>query len=251
MSLIKIQYLLDSGFAIEYDEHFLVVDYSGGPLKLPKDKKILFIVTQGSRSYYSPDIFSMSGTENALYVLSDDVEEVEKEGKIFQLSDSKEETERLKKAHDPAICRRTGPNKHFKFGGISFFTFPSNHGGISLIFEINEVFFFHAGSLNAQLWPEMEKEDREKESQEYIEILTKIKDFPIDVGFGMVDPSLGENAFVGPLLFVKSLTPQIFIPMHFDGLPSVTEAFHKAMQPKTATLIQTISGSGDQIFVRG
>lgn len=251
MSLIKIQYLLDSGFAIDYDEHFVVVDYTGGPLDLPKDKEILFLVTQGDRTHYSPKIFTLRGSKNAHYVLFEDVENIEKEGKIFRLSNSIQKTELLKRAYDPQLTRRTGPNKHFDFGGISFASFPSNQGGMAILFEINEVFFFHAGSLNAQLWPEMSPAARQKETDDFMGILNKIKDFPIDVSFGIVDPSLGENAFIGPIFFIKTLNPQIFVPMQFNGLPSITETFRDAMQPKTKTIIQTIKGSGDQIFVRG
>lgn len=251
MSLIKIQYLLDSGFAIDYDEHFLVVDYTGGPLALPSDKEILFLVTQNDRVHYSPSIFTLPGTKNAHYVLFDDVEKVEKKGKIFQLSDTIQKTERMKVAYDPHFTRRTASGKHFDFAGISFTSFPSNHGGMAILFEMNEVSFFHAGSLNAQLWPEMDENARQKETEAFLSILHQVKNNPIDVSFGIVDPSLGENAFIGPIFFIKTLAPQIFIPMHFDGLPSVTETFKEAMQPKTKTIIQTISGSGDQIFVRG
>lgn len=248
-NLITIQYIYNSTFTIEYKDYFIVIDYFKGDLVLPKDKKIIFIVTHSHEDHYSPAIFTYPGAENALYVLSDDVEEMEHFDNVTVLSKTPKETENKKHAHGNKVYR-THPDDKFEFGGLKFQTFGSTDKGISIYFTMHDVAFFHAGDLNAWKWPSFSKEEQQQEIDDYMKEINKIKKLPIDIGFGVVDGRLKENAFVGGDIYLKELKPQIFIPMHFRENFDVTKKFaERNTNPNIR--VQAIESEGERILVRG
>lgn len=247
---LTIQYLYNSGFTIDYQDTFLIIDYWKGDLVLPTNKRILFIVTHAHADHYNPAIFSYPGSENALYVLSDDVEHVEEHGNILSLSNSTQQTRARKIVYDTKRTRRVGPNVQFEFGGLSFQTFPSTDQGISILFTLHHVNFFHAGDLHAWKWPSFTEAEQKREVRDYLRVLREVAVHPIDVGFGVVDPRLEENALLGGEYFLKYLHPQIFIPMHFRDHPEITEEFRARYGSKTGTFLQTIAHSGERFVIQ-
>lgn len=247
---LTIQYLYNSGFTIDYQDTFVVIDYWKGDLVLPTNKRILFIVTHAHADHYNPAIFSLPGSEKALYVLSEDVEHVEEKGNILQLSSSPAQTRARKIAYNTSRTRRVGPNAQFDFGGMSFQTFPSTDQGISILFTLHQVNFFHAGDLNAWKWPSFSEDEQKREVRDYLRVLREVSVHPIDVGFGVVDPRLEENAMLGGAYFLKHLHPQIFIPMHFRDHPEITEEFRSRYGGETGTVIQTITHTGERFVIQ-
>lgn len=247
---LTIQYLYNSGFTIDYQDTFLVIDYWKGDLVLPKDKKILFIVTHAHADHYNPAIFSLPGTENALYLLSEDVERMTEQGKILHLSENPAQTRVRKIVYDPSRTRRIAPLEQDCFGGLSIRTFPSTDQGMAILFTLHDVNFFHAGDLNAWKWPASPEVEQKREVRDYLQILRQVSVHPIDVGFGVVDPRLEENAMLGGSYYLKYLHPQIFFPMHFREHPQITEAFRARFSGETGTVIQAIHKPGERFVIQ-
>lgn len=246
---ISIQYLYNSGFTIDFNDYFIIIDYFEGDLVLPENKKIVFIVSHAHSDHYNPAIFTYPGSDNAYYMISSDVEPMIVKDNIIMLSDTPKKTEYLKKLYKDGYVYRANPNDSFDFSGISFNTFASTDAGISVLFELYGVIFFHSGDLNAWKWKNDKRSIQAKEVFEYKEILNKIKNYKIDIGFGVVDARLEENAFVGPELYLKELKPQIFIPMHFRENYKITSDFKKKYSSQTDAKIQTILDRGDKIII--
>lgn len=249
MSAIKIQYLYNSGFTISHEDCFVVVDYFQGDLVLPVDREIYFIVTHAHADHYNPKIFTLPGAENAYYLLSDDVEAPEIEKNIIHLGDDPAEWDRKKKAFQRDRVQRLTPGEEVRLGKLWARSYGSTDQGISLLFELNGVRYFHAGDLNCWKWPEEEKAVQKKEEADYLKILKEISGEPIDIGFGVLDPRLKENAFLGPIYYLEFLRPQLFIPMHFRDQAEITEAFYHYYQANTPSRIQRIHRSGDRFIV--
>lgn len=250
-SLINIQYLYNSGFTIEYNDHFIVIDYCEGDLELPDDKQVVFIVTHAHSDHYNPAIFTWPGSENATYLVSNDVGETGMTDNIIHLSDSVEETEALKVLYDPARTLRVGPDEFHVWDGLHIQTFGSTDAGISILFELDQVMFFHAGDLNAWKWPNTSDQEQAEEEENFIRILEKVQEYPIDIGFGVVDPRLEENTFRGAELFLAHLHPQLFIPMHFREDTEITTLLQTKMAHQTDVRIARILGRGQRIEIQG
>lgn len=247
---IKIKYLYNSGFTIEFDDYFIVVDYFKGELVLPKHRKIIFVVTHSHSDHYNPNIFTMKGAERAHYVISYDVEPIERKGKFFTVSKSFAETERKKVAYDKERTYRVVPWKTFEFAGIEWKAFPSTDQGICILFNIMGVGFFHAGDLNAWKWPDTPIEEQEMEVKNYAEILSHVSQYVVDIAFGPLDPRLKENAYLGPTMLIEKLRPQMFIPMHFREDTAITKRFKDFYQIKSRTFISSLEAPGQEILVR-
>ncbi len=248
---IKVKYLYNSGFAIDFDKYYIVLDYEKGKLDLPKDKKIIFVVSHSHADHYNPAIFSMPGSEKASYVISDDVEScnVYGDGKFIKLTDSAAETERKKIIYNPKRCFRAKPDMNFEFAGLDWNTFKSTDLGISTLFSVNGVSFFHAGDLTAWKWPNTPIQEQKKEVADYEAILDDIANYPVDIAFAPLDPRLMENAYLGSIMLIKKLNPQLFIPMHFRETPQITRAFKEYFQGQTTTYISTIEYAGQDILI--
>lgn len=246
----KITYIYNSCYTIEFEDYFIVVDYYTGRLTIPKDKQVLFIVTHGHPDHYSEEIFTLPGAEGAHYVISSDVREIKKKDNIILLGDSKDEVEKKKNAYDSKKVHIVDPGDHFEMDGIAFRTFGSTDRGISIWFQVDDVTFFHSGDLNAWTWPSFEPEVREKEEADYLKQLELIKAFPIDIGFGVVDGRLEEQAYRGGELYLQYLQPQLFFPLHFRDHPETTVAFKEYMEGKTKTNIQVIHAQYDVVAVQ-
>lgn len=242
---ITIRYLYNSGFTIEFADYFIVVDYYTGNLNLPEGKQILFIVTHNHADHYTPKIFSLPGAEKAKYVLSDDVEAPEAEDNILKITNP----EQMKKAFNAQNVRRCGVNEQFEFAGIYFHTFGSTDAGLSILFEIDDVTFFHSGDLHAWKWEEFDEKTQEDEVNQFLRILEQVEEYDIDVGFGVVDGRLKDNAFVGPSLYLEHLAPAIFIPMHFREEISYPKRFKKEYQPKTVSRIIPLTETGESVVI--
>lgn len=247
---IKIQYIYNSCFTIESESHFLVIDYFRGDLILPPDKKILFLVTHGHADHYTPEIFTLTGAEKAHYLLSDEIRAPRDSGKIIRLGDSPEEAARTKRLYTPSRVRRAHPGESFTWEGLQVHTFLSTDAGMSILFEWDDIFFFHAGDLNAWKWPSMSASEQKKEVEDYKNVLDQVRNFPVHVGFCPVDPRLAENAFLGGNLFLETLNPEIFLPMHFGDDCAITTAFRKQAAPRFRTRIYTIAAPYDTLYIK-
>ncbi len=247
---LTIQYIYNSSFTIDYLDYFIVIDYYEGKLDLPKDKKIIFIVTHSHADHYSPKIFTYPGSEEALYVLSNDVEAPDQKDNVTILSKSEEETEKKKMAYDSSRVYRTGPDEQFDFGGISFQTFGSTDRGISIYFEVHGINFLHAGDLNAWKWPSFSEEDQEKEIADFRKEIDKIKYYDVDIAFGVLDPRLEDNAYIGPDILLEEIQPKLFIPMHFREDFGITEKYAKDRKDNEQTRIQSFRSQYEQLIVR-
>lgn len=250
-NLITITYLYNSGFSMDFPDRFLVVDYIEGPLNLPKDKPVTFIVTHAHADHYTPRIFTMKGAEEATYVLSTDVEESFSDGKFIELAKTVEETRRKKIIYNPDRTLRLSPGDSENFQGIQWTAFDSTDQGISLLFEVGGISYFHAGDLNAWKWPDWPKADQEVEVRDFLEVLDEVENYPVDVLFSPLDPRLGENAMLGPWTMVQRLKPQMYIPMHFREEMEITKAFKEGYQDKTRTFLTVINKEGQRMLIRG
>lgn len=249
-STISIQYIYNSGYTIDTGSTFVVIDYWKGDLILPKNRTIVFIVTHGHEDHYNPAIFSMEGAEDAYYILSDDIAPPRLNEKVILLGAPGTSREAVRKLYDTKHVYRTHPGDSFRFAGLECEAFGSTDLGISIYFELEGIAYFHSGDLNAWKWASFSPEDQKKEVEDFKAVLDKIRDLPVDIAFGVVDPRLGDNAFLGPDLLIDALHPQLFLPMHFRGEPGITARYVLHRIDDDLTQVQEIRMSGDIIRVR-
>ncbi len=203
---IEVNYLYNSGFTIETDKHFLVIDYYRGELNIP-DKNTTFFVTHHHEDHFNLDIFKY---KNAKFVLSDDIKNVDKQRNI--------------------IFVHEGDNISFNFMDIS--VFGSTDEGSSFLITVDNITIFHSGDLNWWAWEDLGQKREDERKIEYTSEIDKLKllNKNIDLAFVPVDPRLLHNYYLAGEYFINILKPKYFFPMHFGDNYSYNKKFIHKMQ---------------------
>ncbi len=211
INLIKVKYLYQSGFTIETDQHFLVIDYYKGDLNLP-DKNTTFFVTHHHEDHFNREIFKFK--DRASYVISDDV------AGVYEM--------------DNLIFVHEGDS--LSFNGMDLKVFGSTDEGSSFLIGVDGLNIFHSGDLNWWAWEDMGPAREEERRLEYTSEINKLKDLnlDIDLAFVPVDPRLDHNYYLAGKYFIENIRPSYFFPMHFGDNYSCNEKFiHKMQESNT------------------
>ena len=201
---VKIEYIYNSGFTIETENHFLVFDYYKGDINLSNKKTTVF-VSHSHSDHYNPEIFNFKG--NIKYILSDDI------------------TDNINKDKDIYFVQ---PDSHLQVDDLDIKVFGSTDLGVSFLVSLDGLNIFHAGDLNWWYWENDSLEEKEDMERDFKKEISKITGSNIDIAFFPVDPRL-ENAYsMGGEFFIKELSPAYFIPMHFgDNFNTTSRFIHK------------------------
>lgn len=237
-----IYYIYHSAFAIELEKNILIFDFYKIPReKIQKeeeffekfvkrsDKRVFVFSTHSHYDHFNKKILDWQAlNKDITYILSDDIENVEKkeniyfahEGENFEIFEEK--TEKFEKEK----------NK------MKVHTFGSTDLGSSFYVNIENINIFHAGDLHFWHW-EDDTELEEKEMKEnYISILKQIQKLEkIDIAFTPVDSRLGENVYEGVDIFYNILKPKVIIPMHFSDDYSVMQGLEDRFKNKEVKII--------------
>ncbi|WP_459130030.1 MBL fold metallo-hydrolase [Guggenheimella bovis] len=188
---MKLQYIYNSSFHIETEHYQILFDYFQGKVDLHPEKPCLFVVTHGHSDHYDPFIFEMARVGD-LFLLSSDIEV--------------EESENVKVV---------SPFEKGTIGPFKYETSGSTDAGISILLEIEGKTILHAGDLNEWVWPEDSPEEVEAMKKDFKRFVDEFKGKQVDVGFFPVDARLEEQYIKGPLYFIETVRPKVFVPMHF------------------------------------
>lgn len=217
---MKFCHMHHSTVTLETDTHFFLFDWFTGPVEFPDDKTCVAIATHGHGDHYNPEIYSLA-PEDCCMLFSDDIE--------------------TDQAH-----RSLKPDEVYEMDGYKITTFGSTDRGISLLLETHTGSFFFAGDLNAWIWPEDDENTQQKERDDFLREVDKIKKYPIDLACVPADPRLGENYSEGVRLFDEYVQPRAIAPIHFQDDFDTARRLQEALPH--APIVQ-MKGPGDCIVL--
>lgn len=210
---MKIEYIFNSGFTLETENHFLIFDYYKGELNL-SNKKMTVFVSHGHEDHYNSKIFDLKGNIN--YVLSDDI----------KLDNSLDNLTFVK------------ADSSLKVDDLDIKVFGSTDLGVSFLISVDGLDIFHAGDLNWWYWENDEPKEKEKMERDFKVEIEKLKGSNIDLAFFPVDPRLEDAFSKGGEFFINELSPRNFLPMHFgDNFDTTTRFIHK-MKGSTTNIVE-------------
>ena len=221
---VLINYLYHSGFAVGYDEHFLVFDYfkhepdvenrgiNNGYLtdnEMSKKPNPYVFVSHSHYDHYNPVIFDWYNSNSKIqYILSSDV----------------------KKKQTQSSCIYMEPYERIDKGNITISTYGSTDIGVSFLVDIDGIRIFHAGDLNWWHWAdESTVEELREEDEKFKNEVARFENEKIDILFFPVDPRLGEHYYLGGEYMINKFKPKLFVPMHFADNVGITSRFAKKM----------------------
>lgn len=233
--MVKVSFIWHDCFVVETDSVNMVFDYwrdcDGNPEEFPgflenlsKSKPLLVFISHGHKDHFNPSVFAWANRfENIRYIVSKDVMR-----RIRHIISPTSVYSGPKADSSQVTALR--PGESFKSEYIGVHAFPSTDIGNSYLVEADGLRIFHAGDLNAWIWPEESTEAELKKAMgDFRACLREIKDYlisdvnsqghsvgRIDFCFFPVDSRIGGDYFTGARLFVHEFNVKRFFPMHFD-----------------------------------
>ncbi|MBS3937368.1 MAG: MBL fold metallo-hydrolase [Peptococcaceae bacterium] len=214
----NINYLYNSGFALELSNHFLVFDYFIDSTNLLTPASIathphpLVLVSHGHHDHYNPAILEWQQYNSSLrYIFSSDI--AAEGSSIHSMS-----------SHDT-----------LDLGDVYVRAYGSTDLGVSFLVRAEGLNIFHAGDLNWWHWREESTENEiENAERAFLREIEPLRGERIDIAFFPVDPRLGQDYDAGARKFIELIKPGLLIPMHFGDNFAATKAF-----AATASSLQT------------
>lgn len=215
---MKITYLYHSGFALEFENISVVIDYYDehtgkrsaeecpelARILADNTRKLYVLSSHRHHDHFDPHILSFWRVHsNITYVFSSDIK-----AEIAQLAVSVP-AENISYI-DVGECYA---DEH-----IRIHAFGSTDEGVSLLLNVDGASVFHAGDLNNWHWnEECPAEEAAGYEANYLRELERIAEFSpsIDVAMFPLDPRLGKDFAKGAEQFIARIKTASLIPMHF------------------------------------
>jgi L-ascorbate metabolism protein UlaG (beta-lactamase superfamily) len=239
---VKINYLYNSGFTLETDKHILIFDYymdsvdvgdktinngALSPKDLKAEKDILVFSSHSHGDHFNPVILSWARErENISYILSSDIEVPEESAKVNVISACEE----------------------LELKDVYIKAYGSTDAGVSFLVRVDGITIFHAGDLNWWYWWDDTEEEIEKAETWFKEEVERIRGEKIDIAFFPVDPRLEHNYHLGGEYFMRILSPEVLIPMHFGETYEATKNFTEKVKELPVKVVE-ITRRGQEILL--
>jgi len=195
-------------------------------------RKTYIYVSHGHGDHYSSDIFSWSEKFADLrYILS---------------SDLQSKTASYRNQNLP--LKYLSPGDKITAGGIIIKAYESTDEGISLLIEEGRRKYFHAGDLNWWDWESFSPEERKREERDYKKTVDKLQNAGIDLAFVPVDPRLGESYHLAAEYFMRTVKPEVLVPIHIADNYSITSRFRQKFADMETEIIE-ISRPGEEFDI--
>lgn len=242
---VKINYLYNSGFIMETKNYILIFDYyldiSASSVKskvngtigeedIRCNKKIFVFSSHSHADHFNPVIFKWKSIRPDInYILSNDIQISEIDEKIYFMR----------------------PYENFKIDEVQIKTYGSTDIGVSFYIKVDGITVFHAGDLNWWHWWDEDDAYNDKAEKSFKEEIDRIKDISSDIAFFPVDPRLKESYSLGAEYFIKSVSPKVFIPMHFGENYEITKLFAKYIKRTNLSVkVMKIDYRGQELKVK-
>lgn len=189
---VSVEYIHHSGYVVETKDSVLIFDVVKGflPRKyLATSKNVVFFVSHSHSGHYYPGIFNY----HKQVVVSDDVP--------------------IPVGHRAIVVK---PNDSLIVSGLKIKVFASTELGVSYYAQTKDINVFHAGDLNFWHWKsETSAEEVEVSKLMFLNVIEDLKGLPVDVAMFPVVPRMGKQYDEGARIYIDSIKPSWFFPMHF------------------------------------
>lgn len=207
---MKVTYIGHSGFLIHWPECSWLFDYYEGTLpELEEDKPLFVFVSHRHEDHFNPEIFSIKGPREIIYILSADVKRYMKDVSI-------------PKSHYFVKPEETITLQKY---GLSIETLRSTDCGTAFLIHYKEKNIYHAGDLNWWVWEGESKQYNNNMTANFKRYVKPLLGLDLFAAFLPLDPRQERWYDKGFLYILENAHVKHAFPMHFWKDFSVIQKF--------------------------
>lgn len=225
---MQVYFLHHSAVCVKMEKSLLIFDYylpdlgdgmkqgSISDKEIEEAERVYVFASHVHHDHYNPYIFKWDRlNENIVFVLDDTI----------------------KGTHERAVKMMRGDE--FSDGYIKVTEFGSTDIGGSFYVECEGKSIYHAGDFNFWHWRDEGDEKYSRQMKIYFERELKFlrnKVESIDVAFFPVDKRMGSDFDEGADMFIETMKPEMFVPIHFMSFDDTKEFMKKHKNNDTKVL---------------
>lgn len=233
---MRVTFLDHSGFLVELDSAYLLLDWWKGELPELSDKPVFCFASHQHSDHFNPRIFSLDdGTRDIHYLL----------GKDIQLSAHNREKWGLCSETAEKCAVLKGNERLDLPRGLTVETLPSTDEGVAFVITCEEKTIYHAGDLNWWHWEEEKGDWNRNMEVDFKRYIEPLRDRRIDLAFVPLDPRQGKAADWGIRWLLELARVEKLIPMHQWEDYSPTRTFLQDC-PQWAQTVLPVERPGQQ-----
>ena len=211
---MNVTYIHHSGFLIETEACYYLIDYFQGSIPaLNPSKPVIVLASHKHHDHYQKSVFNIlrdMGMQHIYAVLSRDIP-----------SGARPED---------VPCLPVSAGKHYELPqGQELVTFRSTDVGVAFLIRDGQEIFYHAGDLNDWVWSEEPEADNQRMTEKYqkqIDLLARELDGrTLTAAFVVLDPRQEQDYDRGMLYFLQHTSCGCVYPMHYWEQPQIMERF--------------------------
>ena len=211
---MNITYIHHSGFLIETEACYYLIDYFQGSIPgLNPCKPVLVLASHKHHDHYQRAVFSTlkdMGMQQIYAVLSRDIPSGA--------------------WPEDVPCMLVSAGKRYELPqGQELATFRSTDLGVAFLIRDGKELFYHAGDLNDWVWAEESADDNRQMTFKYrkqIDLLAQELDgCALDAAFVVLDPRQEQDYDRGMLYFLQHIPCDCVYPMHYWEQPEIIIRF--------------------------
>lgn len=211
---MNITYIHHSGFLIETEACYYLIDYFQGSIPaLNPCKSVLVLASHKHHDHYQRGVFSTlkdMGMQQIYAVLSRDIPAAARP--------------------EDVPCLLVSAGKRYELPqGQTLLTFRSTDLGVAFLIQDGKELFYHAGDLNDWVWAEEPEADNQRMTEKYqeqIDLLAQELDGrALDAAFVVLDPRQEQDYDRGMLYFLQHIPCDCVYPMHYWEKPQTITRF--------------------------
>ena len=211
---MNVTYIHHSGFLIETETAYYLIDYFQGSLPaLNPGKPVLVLASHKHHDHYQKSVFSAlkeMGMRQIYAVLSRDIPPGARP--------------------EDVPCMLVSAERRYELPqGQELVTFRSTDLGVAFLIRDGKELFYHAGDLNDWVWAEEPKADNQRMTEKYqqqMDLLARELDGrTLDAAFVVLDPRQERDYDRGMLYFLRNISCACVYPMHYWEQPEVITRF--------------------------
>ena len=234
--MMRVTFLAHSGFLVELDAVYLLLDWWKGELPELSDKPLFCFASHGHSDHFNPRIFALDdGAREVCFLL----------GRDFKLSAHNREKWNLsdRTAEKCAVLKE---NVKMELPhGVTVETLSSTDEGVAFLITCGGITVYHAGDLNWWHWEEEPGDWNPNMAANFKRYIEPLRGRRLDLAFAPLDPRQGESSGWGVRYLLELAQVEKLIPMHQWEDYSPTQRFLEEY-PQWAKTLLPVERTGQQ-----